>query len=305
MAGLPSHAPSALPGRGGLAGIGLALLAFGLYSLMDVTVKLLAARYPVTQIIALNAFFGLIPITAYAAHQGGLVRYLRTRRPWLHGMRSCFSIISSFLGFYAFSKMPIADVYALAFTAPLFITLMSALVLKEPVGWRRFAAVAVGFAGVLFMLRPGAGVFNPAAFAVLGSAFFYSMSMVLVRSAKSSESGVSFALYVTLGNMFFYGVIAAFSGRWPDWGDLGLSCLGGVASGAGAVALATAFQKAPAAVVAPFQYTQILWGLLYGSLIFGNKPDPDMFIGVAIIMGSGLYILHREGVRRRIAAGHA
>ncbi|MFV3075144.1 DMT family transporter [Niveispirillum fermenti] len=280
-------------------GIALAFVAFALYSVMDVTVKLLAREYSVPQVIALNSFFALWPILIYAAITGGLYNNLRTRKPIYHAIRSGCGVISSFLSFWAYSRMPIADVYALAFTAPLFITALAVPMLKEPVGWRRWTAVGVGFIGVLVMLRPGGGLITTASFAVLAASFFYSIGMLVTRFARNTESSVSFAFYATLTTGVVFGGMMPWLGRMPTLPDLGLSMLGGTLCGIAFVCLLTSFRKVPAAVAAPFQYTQIIWGVLYGYLIFGDRPDRTLFVGLAIVIGSGLYILYRETVLGR------
>lgn len=303
MAAASTAAPAPPQNRAGAEnfplGIALAFIAFALYSVMDVTVKLLTAKYAVPQVIALNSLFALGPILAYAALFGGLFNNLRTRRPIYQLARAFCGVCSSFLGFWAYSRMPIADVYALAFTAPLFITALAVPILKEPVGWRRWSAVGVGFLGVLVMLRPGSGLINAASFAVLGGAFFYSVGMLVTRFARNTESGVSFAFYSTLASLTVFGAMTPWLGRMPTWPDLGLSALGGTVCGIAFVCLLTAFRKVPAAVAAPFQYTQIIWGVLYGYLFFGDLPDSMLFVGVAIVIASGLYILYRETVLGR------
>lgn len=303
MAAASSAAPTSPQSRAGAEnfplGIALAFIAFALYSIMDVTVKLLTAKYAVPQVIALNSLFALGPILTYAALFGGLFNNLRTRRPAYQLTRAFCGVCSSFLGFWAYSRMPIADVYALAFTAPLFITALAVPILKEPVGWRRWSAVGVGFLGVLVMLRPGSGLINAASFAVLGGAFFYSVGMLVTRFARNTESGVSFAFYSTLASLTVFGAMTPWLGRMPTWPDLGLSALGGTVCGIAFVCLLTAFRKVPAAVAAPFQYTQIIWGVLYGYLFFGDLPDGMLYVGVAIVIASGLYILYRETVLGR------
>ncbi|MFY8095623.1 MAG: DMT family transporter [Niveispirillum sp.] len=275
-------------------GIALAVVAFALYSGMDVTIKLLTKTYSVPQVIALNSLFALGPILAYAAMFGGLYNNLRTRRPIYHVIRAGCGLFSSFFAFWAYSRMPIADAYALAFTAPLFITALAVPILKEPVGWRRWSAIGVGFAGVLVMLRPGSGLINLGSLAVLAGALFYSVGMLVTRLARNTETSVSFAFYATLASGTVFGAMTPWLGRMPTLHDLGLSALGGTLCGVAFVCLLTAFRKVPAAVAAPFQYTQIIWGVLFGYLIFGDVPDRTLFIGLAIVISSGLYILYRE-----------
>jgi drug/metabolite transporter (DMT)-like permease len=144
------------------AGFGLGALAFGLFSLMDATVKWLSASYSVPQILACNALFALLPVGVMAVRRGGLAE-LRTRRLGMHVLRGLLGTTSGLLAFYAFSRLPLADAYAIIFATPLLITALSVPILGEAVGWRRWSAVVVGFIGVLVMLRPGVAPIGRAA----------------------------------------------------------------------------------------------------------------------------------------------
>lgn len=289
------HASDEKKGTGML----LAAVAFGMFSVLDVLVKLLAAGYPIPQIIFLNAFFSLLPILGYAAARGGIAANLRTRRVGLHAVRACLGVGSAFCSTFAFSRMPMADVYTLAFSAPLWITALSVPILKEKVGWRRWTAVGVGFVGILIILRPGMGLIDVAAFAALGGAFFYSMGMLISRFMRRTESSVSFATFSSLAALAVTGPMLPFVWTMPTPLHLGMSAVGGLIGGSALVGLLTAFRLAPAAVIAPFQYTQLVWGVAFGYLIFGTVPDPVMALGGAIVIGSGLFILYRETVLGR------
>ncbi|QJE72100.1 DMT family transporter [Aerophototrophica crusticola] len=284
-------------------GILLAVLAFALYSVTDATVKALSARMSVPQIIVGNGLFSLVPIIGYAAWSGGL-RFLRPRRPLLHLARATCGLFSGFLAYYGYSQMPIADAYALSFTAPLFITALSVPMLGEKVGWRRWTAVAVGFLGVMVMLRPGSGSLNPAALGILAGAALYSMGMMITRLARATDSAVSFAFSTTIVGLAVWGATLPWLAVAPTMDDLVLHALGGTCVGIAIVLLLSGFRLAPAAVVAPFQYTQILWGVALGWLLFGDRPTAPMLLGAGIVIASGLYILYRETVlgRQRAAA---
>ncbi len=284
-------------------GILLAAGAFSLFSVLDVIVKLLTAGYAIPQVIFLNACFSLIPILGYAAARGGIVNNLRTRRVGLHALRAAMGVSSGFCTLFAFSRMPIADVYTLAFSAPLWITALSVPILKEKVGWRRWTAVGIGFVGILIILRPGAGIMDPAAFAALGGAFFYSMGMLISRFMRGTESSVSFAAFSSFAAILVTAPMLPMVWQTPTLLHLGMSVVGGLIGGTALVCLLTAFRAAPAAVVAPFQYTQLIWGVLFGYLVFGTVPDPVMIAGGGIVIGSGLFILYRETVLgRQVAA---
>lgn len=296
---IAAHAPSIL------SGIGIGAGAFALYSGMDTLVKWLTGGYTLPQIIFLNSLFALIPMTVIVLSRPGGVERLRTTRLPLHLLRGVFGLCSGTCAFFAYASMPLADAYAVAFSAPLFITALSVPLLKEQVGWRRWSAVAVGFAGILVMLRPGAGVISLGALAALGGALFYSCSVITVRFMGPRESSFAFALYSNLVCIAATGVLLPFVWVTPDWTDLGLFLGCGLLNGIAFLMMIVGYQRAPAAVVAPFQYTQMLWGMLAGYLVWGDLPDEAMLVGGSIVIASGLYILHREAFRRRERAALA
>jgi len=276
------------------AGILMAAISFGMFSFMDVLIKIGASRYAVPQVLFFHTLFSLIPILAYAAFKGGIWANIRTQRPGMHALRACISVTGSFCAVYAYSRLPIADAYALGFAAPLFITALSVPILKEQVGWRRWTAVGVGFIGILVMLRPGAGIIDLGAFAALGGALCYSLGMIIARLMRGTEKAVSFAFYSCIATLTVSG--SSLPAVWvtPAPVDLLLPLASGALGGAAIILLLNAFRTAPAAVVAPFQYSQMIWGILYGYLFFGDLSDGWLFVGAAIVIGSGLYILYRE-----------
>lgn len=277
-------------------GIATAAIAFALFTTMDTVVKWLSAGYPLHQIILFNSSFALLPVLLVAHHQGGLAT-LGTKRPLLHLARGLISIAGAFGAFYAYSRMPLADAYAILFASPLFITALSVPFLKEQVGWRRWLAVLVGFAGILIMLRPGSGVLSLGALGAIVGSMSYSCGVLLVRWAGRTESAVSFAFH-THGTIMLAGLALTPLGFvMPTAGDLTLFALAGLINGFATVMVTSAFRLAPAAVIAPFQYSQMLWGVLFGYVIWRDVPDVTILIGGAVVIASGLYILHRETVR--------
>lgn len=280
------------------AGIGFACLGFALFTCMDTAVKWLTTGYPLYEVIFLNAAFGLVPMLAYARATGGF-RQLRTRRPWLHAARSTIGLAGAFAGFHAYARMPIADVYAILFCTPLLITALSVPILGESVGWRRWTAVGIGFIGVMVMLRPGAGLADPAALAAFVAASASALGFLLLRRFIGSENRIAFGFYGNMTAAAATGpMILAFGGVMPSLGDLLAIGIGGMLGGIAFLCITNAYRQAPAAVVAPFQYTQMIWGVLSGWLLWRDVPDPTMLVGCGIVIASGLYILHRETVRR-------
>ena len=276
-----------------LAGMLMALAGALGYTAMDTLVKLLTARLPPVQILLIVYLVGVLPPLVWCLATGNGTA-LRSRRPLVQLVRGLAMLLASALFFHALSRLPLADAYALLFTMPLIITALSVPMLGERVGWRRLGAVLVGFAGVLVMLRPGSGMIEPAALGVLGCAAAAGFSNVLIRRFGAVESAESFVVY---GNLIAVaGTLPFAAAVWvtPQAAELPLLLTAGLLGGLAGLAVTTAYRVAPAAVVAPFQYMQMPGGLLVGYLLFGDLPEALMLLGAALIIGSGLYILHRE-----------
>jgi drug/metabolite transporter (DMT)-like permease len=288
-----------LPVRPSAAALGIAaaFVAFALFTMMDTVVKWMSAGYPLHQIVMTNALVALVPVLALVA-RAGTWQVLATRRPLLHLVRGLIGVGGAYGAFFAYSRMPLADAYAILFASPLFITALSAALLKEPVGWRRWTAVAVGFAGVLVMLRPGAGVVGLGALGALVGSLSFSSGVLLVRWAGRRESALAFVFYTNLVIAFGGASLLPTGFVAPALPDLGLMIVAGLLNGTAMLLVVSAFRWAPAAVVAPFQYTQMLWGVLLGYLVWGDVPDRALLLGGGIVIASGLYILHRETLRR-------
>jgi drug/metabolite transporter (DMT)-like permease len=287
------------------SGLGLGALAFGLFSMMDALVKWLSATYPVPQILVCNALFALVPVGAMVASRGGLPQ-LRTRRLGLHLLRGLLGTASGFLAFYAFSQLPLADAYAIIFATPLLITALSVPILRETVGWRRWSAVVVGFVGVLVMLRPGVAPIGPGSLAALGAACASACAILLVRKLSVTETTTSIALYSNLVAVVLIGALFGTTFVLPNPHDLAMMAASGLIGGSALLVLIAAYRRSPAALVAPFQYTQMLWAIILGALIWSDLPEPVMLVGASIVAASGLFVLYRETTlgRRPTASLH-
>ncbi len=277
-------------------GIALMLAGIAAFAVMDATVKWLTADYPVPQVIALRSWFGLPLLCLLAFFEGGLPA-LKTRRPLVHVGRYALVLALSFSFFWALSQMKLVDAVAITFAAPIFIAALSVPLLKEPVGPRRWAAIAVGFCGVLIMLRPGMGVFQWAALVVLGSAVVYALLMITTRAFKSTESTAALMFYPQLG-MSLTGIVFA-PPFWvtPGLGDLGLFALAGAFGSLGIMCLTHAFRLAPVATISPFEYSALIWATLLGFLLWGELPDTLTLAGAIVVISSGLYIIYRETIK--------
>jgi drug/metabolite transporter (DMT)-like permease len=278
--------------------LGIVLMLAGVagFAVMDAIIKWLTADYPVPQVVALRSWFGL-PLLCLFALRGSGLESLRTRRPLVHIGRYSLVLILSFSFFWGLSQMKLVDAIAISFAAPIFIAVFSVLLLKEPVGLHRWAAIGVGFCGVLVMLRPGVGVFQWASLVVLGSVLAYALLMITTRAFKSTESTAALMLYPQLGISLTGIVIAPLFWVTPNLGDLGLFALAGLFGSVGVMCLTHAFRLAPVATVTPFEYSALIWATLLGFLLWDELPDSYTLIGAGIVISSGLYIIYRETIK--------
>jgi drug/metabolite transporter (DMT)-like permease len=298
--------------------LGILSLAAGvsIFSIQDAVIKHLSGQYPVHQIVFLRSLTSLVLLLAFVALSDG-TRGLRSGRLALHGLRG-LALFAAYMAYYlGLASMSIAEAVALFFTAPFFVAALSNLVIGEPVGPRRWAAIIVGFSGVLIVLRPSTALFEPAACLPILAALSYAVSALLARRLGSTDSSGTMALSAAAFYAVASGLLAlAVSplGAAPDghaslrflllpWTsptaeDLGLMVLCGVIAALGSFFLAQGYRLAEANAVAPFEYVALPWGVLWGWLFFDNLPDRATLAGGAVIVASGLYILHRERRRR-------
>jgi drug/metabolite transporter (DMT)-like permease len=300
-----------------LTGILLALGGAVVLSVNDLAIKSLSGSYALHQIILIRAFIGMALVLAVIHISRTGFRQLRTRRWREHLFRVSIVMVSNVSYFLALAVMPLADAVAVAFVSPLFVTLMSAVILGEKVGPRRWGAVAVGMVGVVIMLRPGAGVIQPAAILVLISAFCYASGHMMTRRMRDTESAMTLNFFVqvgfvvvsgTMGLMFGDGRLAQDDGLFvflfrpwvvPAAGDWWVFVATGVAVGIGGLMMAQAYRTTEAALVAPFEYVGMPMAIFWGVVIFGTWPDATGWMGIALICGAGLYTLWRETIRRK------
>jgi len=228
--------------------------------------------------------------------QGGFAS-LRPRHPWLVSLRAILLAIDMVMVFYAFTKLPLADAYALLFAVPMLVTALSVPFLGEVVGWRRWTAVVVGFTGVLIVLRPGLAVLNLGHISALSSALFFALSLVVLRRIGRNESAAALIFSMILALLAISAPALPYVYAAMSAADLALMAVLGLLSGLGHLMLIQAFRQAPSSIVAPFHYSQMIWAVIFGLLIFDDIPDRWVIAGSAVIIGSGLYILWRETVR--------
>jgi drug/metabolite transporter (DMT)-like permease len=299
--GVPEK-PNAADAAAALAlrrGILLMLLTMCLFVAADATAKVLTRSYPVIEVTWGRFLFHALLLLPLLVTRRSAV--FRTSRPRLQLTRTFLQIGSTVIYFLAIAVLPLATAATIAFAQPLLVTVLSVPILGEKVGPRRWAAVAVGFIGVLIVIRP-AGIVQWAAMLPLGTAAcsaFYSLATRLVARADPVQVSL---FYTAAGGLVLASVAVPFVWQPPDLTGWLLMALTGILAGTGHYCIIHAFQRAPASVLAPFTYTQLLWATGLGYLVFGDLPDGWTVVGGLVIVGSGLYVFYRESVRRREAA---
>ena len=279
-----------------LRGILAMLLAVLMLSLMDAGLKLLSPHYPALQVAAMRALSSLPLVVAYVAWRGAFGTLWRIRWP-LHLLRGGIGIGMMAAFAYALQTLPLTTAYSIFFVAPLLITALSVPLLGEKVGPRRWAAIAIGLLGVLVLLRPtGEGLRSWAALAVLVAALGYAVSAITVRVLGRTDSTASMMVWLLALLAVGGGLLA-----WPQWvpirsADAWVILGVGIAGALGQYAITEAFRIGEASQIAPLEYTALIWGVLLDISLWGVLPDAVTWLGAAIIIASGLYLLRRERV---------
>ncbi|MBV7501126.1 DMT family transporter [Achromobacter sp. ACM05] len=287
------------------AAAGIACVAGGIFflTLSDANAKWLGASYNPLQILFLRALIALPFVTALALWLGGR-RVLRTTHPGLHLTRGAINVVSACCFYLGLQALPLAEVTAIAFAAPLFVTALSVLILKERVDGKRWLAVLAGFAGVLIVVRPGTQAFQAATLLPLTTALLYAVMMITARGINRAEGMLTTTFYIVLGQLVCSAIGLPWVWRAPAMEDL--PYFGGVAlfSTLGLALITQGFRIGPASVVAPFDYTGLVWATILGWIFWREAPDAYAYLGAVFIAGSGVYIAVREarGKSRRRAA---
>ncbi|MCP5088909.1 MAG: DMT family transporter [Rhodobacteraceae bacterium] len=276
-----------------LRGIGFGAVAFGFFSLHDVGIKALGAHYSVFQILFFSALFAFLPMSI-AVMADREVGNFRPHHPWLLGLRT-FAQVTGMSGvYYAFTVLPLAEVYAIIFAAPLIITVLSVPVLGETVRFQRWVAVVVGLVGVLVVLRPGTSAITLGHICAMYGSLTIATSAVIVRRIGKDERSAVLILIPMVSIICFTG--ALLPGRYVpvELSHLWFMALVGFLAVAAQLGIISAFRAANAAVVAPLQYTQIIWAVVFGTLFFNETPDVWVVVGTTIVIASGVFVVFRE-----------
>ena len=264
-----------------------------LVSVNDAVIKWLTADYPTGQIVTIRGLFILVSALLFAWRYGG-VSALRVRDWRGQILRGLLSATSAFLFVTSVSVLPLADTVALTFAGPLFVTALATPMLGEQVGWRRWAAVVVGFAGVVLMVGPTGDAVRWVALMPLGAALSGAFRDLITRRITATESSTA-TLCVTTLVIVASGLMALpFGWQPPRAEDVGLLALCGLLLGGSQYLMIEALRWAEATVVVPFKYSQLLWALMFGFLIWSQVPNASVAAGATLVIGSGLYIWNRE-----------
>ena len=262
------------------------------FSAMGALVKLLSSRLDSFQLVffrSLAGFMVMVPIALYTGRHVWRTRHLR-----LHLARGAAGIIAVTCGFYALAHLPLATAIAITFTKPLFVIVLAVLFLGESVRWRRWSATAVGFVGVLIMLRPGAGTFEPAMLVALMQALAIAAAVTLVKKLPMSESNLTvllyFAVFSTIGTLG----PALWVWQTPTWTEAGIALTMGLLGVGAQAAIVKGFRIGEATAAAPFDYSRLLFATLFGFVLFSEVPDTWTVLGAGVVVASTIYIARRE-----------
>jgi drug/metabolite transporter (DMT)-like permease len=280
-----------------LAGIGLMLLSVTLFSLNDAVGKWLVRGYPVGEALMIRSLTALALLAPFLWREG-VAAFTAAPRPYLQILGAAISTTEVVCFFWSVGSLPLADVMTFYLSGPIYVTALAPFVLHEHVGWRRWAAVLVGFAGVLLALKPSAAALTAPALVALMGSLLYAGLLIMTRVLRNTANVVLVSSQVATTAIFGL-AMAPLGWVTPPAGDLALMVLFGVLAMGGLACLNMSLKRAAASVVVPFQYTMIVWGVVLGFIVFGDQPRAHVLAGAAIIIAAGLFIFFRE---QRVAA---
>lgn len=276
-----------------MQGAALALLAFGIFATHDVVVKFLGGQYSAFQIVFFSVLMGF-PFVSLMLIGDRVDGNLRPKHPGWMALRTAATVITGVCAFYAFATLPLAQVYAALFAAPLLITVLAIPMLGETVRLRRGIAVLIGLAGVLVVLRPGQVELGLGHLAAITAAISGAFASIIVRKVGKDERSAVMLLFPMLANFVCMGAALPFVYKPMPLTHFAALALIAIMSLAAGLCLIAAYRRTEAVIAAPMQYSQIIWAALYGYFIFDEDIDLMTGIGIAIIITSGIYIVLRE-----------
>jgi drug/metabolite transporter (DMT)-like permease len=283
--------------------ISIKLLSVLLFAVMSVLVRYVGERVPLGQVVFFRSAFAILPVVAIYAWRGELAGAVRTGRPLGHVARGLISVVGMFLNFAALARLPLSDATAISFASPLITVALAAVVLKERVRIYRWSAVAVGFGGVIVMAWPylnlaaliaGSTATTVGAACAITAAVTNAGTVIQTRRLTDSETTSSIVFYFSLICMLAGLASLPFAWQQPSGAELTALIAIGVIGGLSHIFLTESYRYAPASMVAPFDYLALLWAFFFGYVVFGEIPTIYVYIGAAIVAGSGLYVIWRE-----------
>ncbi|MGX5842415.1 DMT family transporter [Mesorhizobium sp. ArgA1] len=277
-----------------LAGILLMLAGDFMFALNDAMGKWLVASFSVGQVVFIRSIGAFIVLGPMIANQGA-GRLFRMERPVLQSLRVLATTVDTALFYAAVVYLPLADVMSFYMAGPIYVAALSHFLLGEKVGWRRWAAILVGFCGVLIILKPSSAAFSQSSlFALVGSIAF-AFAIILSRRLRGT-SDTTLVTWQTIGTLLVGAVMTIGAWRNPSTLDFGAMLLLGVVSCSAHLMITRALKLAPASTLAPLHYSLLLWAVIFGLAFFGDVPGPRILIGSAIVVLAGLFIFHRQKV---------
>jgi len=265
---------------------------------LDLCAKQILQAYPLVQFVLLRSGIAMLIMLALAPRFGGY-ETLRSKEIGWHVVRTLFAIGAMYGFFYGLARMPLVNALTLGYTAPLIMTVLASIFLDETIGWRRWTAVSVGFAGVLIILRPGSGEFSIAAAAVLIAAFCYACQAITARRLSATESTLALSFYVVVGPLAVaIAIIDTDTWLSPDPAGGVLFCAAAVASIIAWVGFVNGYRAVSPATLAPLEYIALVGGAVAGFLIWDEVPDRWVIMGALIIISSGVFVVYRSEARK-------
>ena len=299
-------------------GIICMIVAHVFFTTQDMTIKFINGDYALHQVMFIRSIVALLFTFLIFFPIDGGYKHLLTQRPGLHFLRGFGIVVANFCFFSALITMPLSEVVAIFFIAPLLITALSEFLIGEKVGLRSWVAVLVGLLGVMIMLRPGFGLFNPVSILPLVAALAYALVQIMTRKIGENEKASTMAFYIQLNFVAVSGLMGLIFGDghladpsqptlnylfrpWtvPSWGD-GMIIIGiGLINGLAAYFISQAYRISKAGIIAPFEYVALPLSIFWSITIFGDWPDILSWLGMVLIAGAGLYVVYNESVQGR------
>lgn len=276
-------------------GIFLQFFGIALYPISDALVKAFMEIYCVPQATFLRAFVRILPLLALVFFQGGFKHVFSPQQSTLHIVRLLINVGSTFCFMYAFSLTSLTTVYTFGYTTPIFILILSTLLLRESLKLRQWLTIAIGLITVILGIRPGSGIFEIAALLVLLASFLAALNKVLMRRLASTEHSLAIAIYPNIAIMLIASPFLFLAGHWEPlpWSHWGIFALVGAITAIGQYGIAQALRFAKASTLAPTDYSSFFWAVLIDLLWWNKSPDKYTLLSAAIIMISSFFLLYR------------